>query len=168
MKRFAALLVLIMALVSMPRMVSALDLDTVVGFSGQGSPSGKFYYPINEGMDLVFGFSAEVPGQKYRDEQGRQVNPDLLIGLNSEMPVVGAVDMYFTFDDEDGVVRTGKNEGSDWMITKFTVSKKWLYALNDRINLGVSMILGEVLLEGSKQVNVMTEIQPVMGVTISI
>jgi hypothetical protein len=165
MKRMLLAAIVAVLLIGAP--AHALDLDVVTGFGGSSAPSGKFYHPLAWDMELVLGFSAEVPGQKYRNGYGRQANFDILLGINSPLPLLGNVDMYFVFDDSDGVVRTGEKEGSDLMITKFAVSKKWLYALNDRLNLGVAAILGEVLLDGTKQINVLTEIQPVIGATVS-
>ncbi len=163
-KSFLALMVAVLML-SVP--AHALDLGVVTGFNGSSAPSGKFYHPLPMDMELVFGFSAQLPAQKYNNNTGSQADFDILLGVNSDMPLVGNVDMYFVMDDEDGTVRTGKNEGSDLMVTKFAVTKRWMYPLNDRVNLGFQATLGEVLLDGSKQVNVLTEISPVLGATIS-
>ena len=149
--------------------VFALDVDVVTGFGGFSNSDNiadaRFYYPITKKMDAVFGFSAEIPGQKYVGDEGRQFSPAILAGVRSEMPVVGSVDMYFVGSDPDGVKRT-RAADSDWRINRFAVSKQWIYSLNDRINLGVRIVLGEVLLDGRKQVNIISQVQPVLGVTI--
>jgi len=150
--------------------VMAMDLEVATGFGGYSNADNsfadaRFYYPINKKMDAVFGVSSEIPGQKYADGNGRQMSTSLLLGLRTAMPVVGMVDMYFVGADPDGVQRVSSTD-SDWRIQKFGVSKQWLYSINDRVNLGVRIVLAEVLLDGRKQVNVISQVQPVLGVNI--
>jgi hypothetical protein len=150
--------------------VLALDLEVATGFGGYSNSSdsfadARFYYPINKKMDAVFGVSSQIPGQKYADGTGRQMATSILAGIRTPMPVLGSVDMYFVGADPDGVQRVSSTS-SDWKIQKFAVSKQWLYSLNDRVNLGMRIVFAEVLLDGTKQVNVISQVQPVLGVTI--
>lgn len=148
----------------------AFDLEVSTGFGGYSSSSSsfadaRFYAPITKKTDLVFGFSSEIPGQKYVDGEGRQMSNSVLLGIRRPMVVLGDVDMYFIGVDPNGIRRV-EGQDSDWQIQKFAVSKQWLYSLNDRINMGVRIVLGEVYLDGTKQINLISQVQPVIGVTI--
>lgn len=166
MKRFWMVLTIFMIGVS--SQVVALDLDVVTGFTGEGSPTGKFYYPLPKNFQLVAGFTAEVPGRKFQNGAGSQLNIDAILGVNAAVPLLDRVDMFFVFDDRDGIKRTGNYEKSDFYIKSFRVQKKWLYTLNERIKMGVQMTLAEVMLDDSAQINILSDVSPVMAVAISI
>ena len=149
--------------------VQGLDLDVVTSFNGNGGPSGKFYYPIYGNTELIAGFSATLPARKYSgNNTGQELDTDILLGMTANVPLLNQVDVYFLFDNYDGTNRTGAHEKSDFYTQSLTVSKKWLYGLNDQVKVGVEAVLGEVMLDGSKEINVLQSISPVLGVTISI
>lgn len=171
MTRFYKMLAIFVLVIGCSVPAFAYDVEMVTSFGGYSNSNdvanARFYYPITKKMDLVLGFSAEIPGQKYENGEGRQFSPALVAGVRQSMPLVGVVDMYFVGSDPDGVKRENPDK-SDWRIRKFAVSKQWVYSINDRVNLGARIVLGEVILDGGKQVNLISSVQPVLGVTIRI
>ena len=153
-----------LSFVSFP--VKAFHLETLVNVSSKDNFSYTAYMPVFNGTDALFGFSAELPGQKYRDGQGRQANADILIGLRTTLPIFDLVDIYAVFDDNNGMIRTGNNTGSDIAATKIGLSKKFLYPINDHITVGISAVLGEVYIDGQKYITLLPDVYPVFGMTI--
>ena len=148
--------------------VNAIEFDAVTEFSGSGQPSGRFYYPTRWAPDIVFGFSSVVPARKRDNGVGQEFDLDLLLGVKTNIILLKEVDIYFLFDNHDGVNRTGEYEKSEFYTRSLNVSKKWMYPLNDFIQLGMQATLAEVMLEGSKEVRIMQNINPVIGLTIKI
>ena len=146
--------------------ISALELDTKLGFSGSSYPSAFFYKHIKympEDMKLAFGFSSIIPFSKTEE-----LDVDLKLGVDTTLPIIGRACTYFTFDNHDGVERTGEYENSDFYTKSLSVAKTWKYPLTEDINLGMTAVLGQVLLNGEYHVIVLPEIFPIMTMTIDI
>lgn len=90
--------------------VYAFDLEVSTGFGGYSNSSSsfadaRFYAPIAKKTDVVFGFSSEIPAQKYVGDEGRQMSNSILLGVRRPFLFLGDVDMYFVGTDPDGVRR---------------------------------------------------------------
>ena len=138
----------------------ALEIDTVVPLTGSSTPAGTFYFDINEKYDLVLGFSSIVPGSA-----SKEVDVDLKIGVNAPMPIIDRCDMFLVFDNHGGQVIEGGHD-SEFYLHSFQVSKRWLYAFSNSIDLGVTIKLIEVLLEDVNEVHILPSVTPIMGLTI--
>ena len=124
--------------------VQALELEAQASFTGN-QPSGMFYYGLTKKYDLVFGFGATVPGTKYAGGTGSELDLDLNLGLRTKLVLLGLSDVYFVFDNRDGVSRSGNYEKSDFYMQSLVISKSWVYYLADQINLGVRLPIVEVM-----------------------
>lgn len=140
-----------------------LDFDATVPFSGVSNPATRFSYTINDAIDVVFGLSSVVPARRTEE-----LDVDLQLGINKEMPLMGRVDMFFTFDNHGGSEIVGGYSGSEFYTKSFTFSKKWMYRLTDRVEIGVQAELAEIMLDGTYQVLVLQTIEPVVAMTIRI
>ena len=93
---------------------------------------------------------------------------DLILGVNSKMPLLGYVDMYLTFDNHSGGVVEGGYVGSEFYTKSFSVSKRWMYSLTESVDIGLSAELGRIMLDGSRIAYGLQHISPVIGATINI
>ena len=160
------ILVLLVSIICGFSSVQALELDAEAIFTGN-QPAGFFYYGINQKYDLVLGLGASIPGTKYKNGTGSELDLDINLGLRTNVVLIGEADLYFVFDNRDGVSRTGTYEKSDFYTKSFVVSKTWAYRVADRVNIGVRIPLVEVLIDGQKQVNVLQGLYPVLATTIN-
>jgi hypothetical protein len=144
----------------------ALELEAQAAFVG-AEPAGMFYYGLTKKYDLAFGFGATVPGTKYYENTGSELDLDINLGLRTKLVLLGVSDVYFVFDNRDGVSRTGDNEKSDFYTKSLVISKSWVYHLADRIDLGVRMPIVEVMLDGQKRVKFLQTLTPVIATTIN-
>ena len=99
----------VIACVMMVSSLFAFELEVTTAFTGE-KPSGTFYYPLTSNYDLVLGMGAKIPASKYRDGNGSELDIDLNLGLRTALPILGKTDLFFTFDNRDGVARTGVYE----------------------------------------------------------
>ena len=139
----------------------ALDINTVVPISGSSDPAGTLYVSINEKYDLVLGLSSIVPAST-----GTELDVDLKIGINAPMPFIDRCDMYLVFDNHSGQVIEGGYD-SEFYLQSFRVSKRWMYSLTSDIDFGLSLTLLEVWLEDVNEVHLLSEFNPVVGMTIN-
>ena len=149
-----------------PTLIFGLNIDTEVQFSGSSSPSTFFYKEIKylpEDSELCFGFSSTIPGKKTEE-----LDVDLNLGVKTIVPILGETSIYFTFDNHDGVIRSGNYDKSDFYTKSLNLRKSWKYPLTDKVNIGVSALLGSILLNGEYQVLVLPEISPIIYTTINI
>ncbi len=146
--------------------IFALTFDAVVPLSGSANPAGIFYTKVPKlpsSMKLLFGLSAVVPGRK-----AEELDVDLKLGFNKDIVILGNADVYFSFNNHDGVIRTGDYRGSDFYTQSLNIAKTWKYPLTDRVDIGITAVLGELLLNGEYQLNVLSQVNPVIGMKISI
>ena len=141
----------------------AVDFDAIVPFSGSKLPAAKLYYPISQDYDLVFGFSSVVPASREKE-----LDVDVLLGIHSTMPLVGYVDMYASFGKKYGTSRSSVTQENKFTITSATISKYWVYPLNESIDLGVSVIMAKAVFNQINEVQVFSEIEPVLLLTIDL
>jgi len=146
--------------------VQALELEAQASFTGN-QPSGMFYYGLTKKYDLVFGFGATVPGTKYAGGTGSELDLDLNLGLRTKLVLLGLSDVYFVFDNRDGVSRSGNYEKSDFYMQSLVISKSWVYYLADQINLGVRLPIVEVMLDGQKRIKFVQGLSPILATTIN-
>ena len=146
--------------------ITAYNLDLVTEFMGNTQPAAKFYtklpWKVFENHDLIFGFSAVIPALK-----NKELDTDILIGLTTKLPLLGVTDAYFICDNRNATTRTSVGNDSDFYIKSLSLSKAWLFPLNDKIKLGVTTVLAEIMLDGSKELRILQNVSPAMGVTIS-
>ena len=157
---------IIMSLMLIVTPLAAVEFDTQVGFSGSSYPTSMFYKKtpyMPENMKLAFGFSSTVPFSK-----SEELDVDLNLGIKTDFPIIGVATAYFTFDNHDGVERTGEYKKSDFYTKSLSLSKTWVHPLTDKIDLGVKAVLGKVLLNGEYQVVVLPSISPVIAMKIDL
>ncbi|RAP29003.1 hypothetical protein DID78_04160 [Candidatus Marinamargulisbacteria bacterium SCGC AG-343-D04] len=143
--------------------LSALEFKTIVPFSGASTPAASFYYPLPKNLELVMGFSSVVPASKTEE-----LDVDMHLGIASDYPLLGRVATYLTFDNHSGHVIEGGYQGSEFYTKSLIMEKVWLYPLNNRVNIGVSAILAEIMLDGGKRAHILPSITPVLSVDINI
>lgn len=133
-----------------------VSTDVVVPLTGSANPAGKFYHPIWGNVKGIFGFSTEISG----DEDVKS-DVSLVLGFQTQVTVFGNVDIYSVFD------RNAVDDGSKrFRLKKISAGKKWLYPLNEYINLGVELVIAEMFLNGSKKWGILPTMHPVLGVEI--
>ena len=144
----------------------ALTFDAVVPFSGASSPAGFFYtsFPkLPNSIKLMFGFSAVVPATKKEE-----LDVDLKFGFNKDIVLIGNADVYFSFNNHDGVIRTGKYDTSDFYTESISIAKTWKYPLTDKVDIGLKAVLAELLLNGEYQGRILSEINPVIAMKVTL
>lgn len=169
-KVLLALLVVSMALTGA---VSAFQMDSIVNITGS-STAGKFYIPVMKDVDVIVGLAATVAGTKDKesDLSGQ-------LGVSTLIPYLGKTDIYVTMSKYseatayEGQVAAasgndGTRQGTSLHVNSLVIGKNWLYRLTDRVSLGVSIPLVEVMLDGSKVVKVASGIVPVVGARIEL
>ena len=139
----------------------AVDFDAIVPFSGSKLPAAKFYYPINQDYDFIFGFSSVVPASREKE-----LDVDVLLGVHAQMPLVGYVDMYASFGKKYGTSRSSEIQKNKFTIASATLSKYWVYPLTESIDLGASVTLARAVFNEINEVQVFSEIEPVLLLTI--
>ena len=142
----------------------AVNFDAIVPFSGSQTPAGTFYKQlpfVNKNISVLIGFSAIVPGKKTEE-----LDTDLKLCLHTELPLLGMSDIYFTFDNYDGVAR--RNSSSDFYTKSVSLAKTWVYPFTDRMEIGVQAVFGQVLLNGEYQAVVLPEIYPVLKLNVNL
>lgn len=147
-------------------LIHGINIDTEVQFSGAGSPSTFFYKEIKylpENSSLCFGLSSIIPGKKTEE-----LDVDLNLGVRTTVTLLGETTIYFTFDNHDGVTRTGNYDKSDFYTKSLNLQKSWKYPLTDKVDIGISALLGSILLNGEYQILVLPEIYPILYTTIDI
>ena len=159
-KLFSSMLLLMFAMTT--GQVHALDFDVVTGFGGSGSPAAKFYRPLVGGLDLVAGVSAVIPG-----DEGKETDLDLVLGVNAPLPIIGNVDIFGTWNKYGAGSTNGTAAGTKLHLDTLSVTKKWMYTLNSNIEVGTSLTLAEIDLQGGKTVSVLSNVTPVIGTKIS-
>ena len=82
------------------------------------------------------------------------------------MPLIHRCDMYFVFDNHSGQVIDGGYD-SEFYLQSFRISKRWMYPLTSEIDFGVSLTLLEVWLEDINEVHLLSEFNPVVGMSIN-
>ena len=143
----------------------AIDFDARVGFTGSQSPSGEFYKQLPKMPDstkLMLGFSSIVPGRKTEE-----LDVDLKLGVLSMLPIIGEATVYFTFNNHGGVVREGY-KNSDFYTQSLSLSKSWLYPLTERVDIGMTAVLGQALLNGEYHITVLPAVYPILSMTINL
>ena len=143
--------------------LSAIEVDTVVPFSGSETPAATFYYALPKNMDLILGFSALVPGRKTEE-----LDVDLNLGLAMNLPIIGFTSTYFTFDNHSGHIKEGGYRKSEFYTKSISLAKVWRYPLTDNIDLGLKAVLGEAILDGSYHIKILPNISPIVAMTISL
>ena len=135
------------------------DVESVVKFDGTGSPTGRFYFPINENYKIVAGFTSVIT------TRSDQVDLDLLIGVNKDLPILKNVDIYFLNAVDNTETMVGRRKFKTYSLN---LSKKWLYAINGNISLGAEVVLGSLKLQDeADKVHILTEFYPVLGLTLT-
>jgi len=150
---------LLLSVLSAATFAFDFEVDSVVRFDGSNSPSGRFYIPIYQDYKLVTGFSTVVPTRE------DQVDMDLILGVNTDVPIIDNVDIYFINAIDDSETAIGRRKFKTYSLN---VSKSWLFAVNGNLSLGLEMVLGSLKLQGEvDKLHVLTEIYPVVGATLT-
>lgn len=153
-------------LVLLSTQVMGIDFDAKVPFSGVSAPTGVFYNRLPKMpayMKLMWGVSSTIPGRKTEE-----LDMDLMLGLHTDVVLFGPVDIYFTFNNHNGVVKTGEYRNSEFYTQSLSLAKTWTYPLNERLELGLTAVLGQVLLNGEYHIRVLPEMYPVLKMKISL
>jgi len=151
------------AVMALTTTIVGLELKVITELTGAETPAGRFYFSLTRKIDVVVGFSSEIPTVT----KEKELDVDLLIGLQMPMIGLGRVDYYFVFDNYGGVEKDPTRGGSsEFHLESFSLSKHWMYALNESIDLGVRIGLIDILLDGTETVRIITGVSPALGITI--
>ena len=158
-KKFLGLVVAGIFMAAMPSVASAADVDALVKFDGQGSPAGRFYFPVSQDMRLVTGLSINNP----MDQTGKEAGYDLMVGVDMEWPLIGRGELT------TGITKT-TTDGSDTNMMPIKITKNATYNITKDIKVGLTLELLSVNLDddvdGGKSIKVLNTIYPVLGTTI--
>lgn len=159
--------------------ISATTVDVVTGFSGNlsGGASGKIYYPITSDTSAILGFSSTLS-----TTASKASDVDTILGITATPPVIGAIDIYSTWGNAkyaEGMgggdtVSTSKSTGTGttaaFMMTNLSVSKKWLYKLTEKIDIGLNIVLLDIKMgtnANPAKVGILTQMYPIFGATVT-
>ncbi len=138
-----------------------VSFKTMVPFTGKSAPAATFFYDLPYKMALSFGFTSEIPASKTEE-----LDVDLILGIVHSYPLIGRVNSYLTFDNHGGRTLVGGYQKSEFYTKSLSFSKSWLYPVTQHINMGLNIVLAEIMLEGSYEVKAMN-FMGVMSTTIS-
>ena len=145
--------------------IYGFSVNLVTELLGQSRPAGKVYVALPgkvlQDVSLVAGFSAAIPADK-----DKEVDAQVLIGVSTQVPLLGTADWYLSFENANGMVPNTR-PGGDFYCKSLSLSKSILYPLTDKIELGVNMVLLSVALDGTKVLYVMQSISPAIGLKIN-
>ncbi|MSR88910.1 MAG: hypothetical protein EXS67_04565 [Candidatus Margulisbacteria bacterium] len=160
MKKQMGLLLAGVMMVALPSVVKAADVDALVSFSGQGNPTGRFYFPVVQDMRLVTGVSVMNPSA----QSGKAMGYSVLGGLELTLPWVGRSEITTT-------ISKTTTDGSDTIIGPLKLTKNAVYNITKDVKIGLSVDLLTIGVDSKdsagKHVNVLTTIYPVVGATIN-
>ncbi len=137
----------------------AMSVDTVTNFNGGSNPTGKFYFAMDEDTALILGGEANIA-------TGMRATPaettvDVIAGIKSKMPIVGTVDLYGVFGTGDSATSTDRN-----LLRSVVISKTWMSKLTDKVKIGLSIPLIKVNTAGGNSVEILSQINPEIGMTL--
>lgn len=148
-------------MVALPSVVKAADVDALVNFSGNGSnAAGRFYFPIAQDMRLVTGLSIMNPV----DQTGTELGYKVLGGVDLSLPLVGRSEITTS-------ISKTTVDGSDTVMGPLKLTKNAVYNITKDVKIGLSVDLITIGLDSKdaagKHVNILSNIYPVVGTTIS-
>jgi hypothetical protein len=156
------------AVVACSTSVSAFSADVLTNFNGFGDVTGRFYTDIPftniKDMKLITGFQSSIY------TSGGANTTRALLGVQFNAPVVGNVDLFgtFSFARMDLQERTD-SWGTDASVLKtITLAKNWTTRIADNLVAGVTIPLLTINTNGTKQISILSNIQPQIGMRLDI
>jgi len=138
----------------------AFKTEAVTNFGGDSNPTGRFYFPITKDMSLITGFESTI----YTTGPQTSVTQALL-GVKYDLPVLGTIDTYGVFNFQeftDGQKANSTASVLQWIV----ISKGWMAKLTDKVSVGLYVPLVKFNTANSKEISILSEIKPQVGMTI--
>lgn len=157
--------------VSLATVSSALDSKAIVSFDGYSSNLGTATQPNQTGftarmynkcpltgLDMVWGGSFYAPAS-----QSKEIGFNLVNGVEFKAPLLGQIEV---------LAHSGKANVTGSPIRlfhTFSVNKNFLYSLNDKVQLGLTVELAQFSLDDSNSyVGILNSVKPVVAANIAL
>ncbi|MFC1770562.1 hypothetical protein ACFLZV_01615 [Candidatus Margulisiibacteriota bacterium] len=141
----------------------AIEVSAVANITGSQQPAASFYFPITDDMQIITGFSAVLPGTKTK-----AVDLDLLLGVSAPIYFLGITETIFNFSKWSVNTTDGSNPATEVHLDSISFRKNYLYKLTDEIDIGLQMVMAEIMIQGDKVINILPGLYPIIKANVSI